>query len=486
MSAETIQKARDEMLRVAAQIKSAKAEDKPDALADITAKLEALERAVNAEDADSGGKPATVKETHDAVKEREIRAYENLIESMRASAEESKAAAAKVDEMQRKLDAEKDRRLDFDAMGRARGEFSQEDLDRLLVEPTDDPQIKELQKQGDKVSFINAFLRAGQTYGHSFFRGGKKQLAEFRDAQKFSAMVRALYTTGSGAGDEFIPTTLSSDVYQEYEMARGVEAVFPRLEMPTGEWKIPVSTDPPSFYVQGQSSSPVWADEFEEDSITAVQPWLSSRMGRAAASDVENALINGDTTSTHLDTGYTVASHDMRRLCDGLRDRAIALSMTADLSTWSQANIMSLLAGAGEYAANPAEWVCVPSVKTYLKKILTDSNFTSAEKLPQGMASVNVGGGLGVYYGSKVIPSGKLAANLNATGIYDGSTTSYTACLWFNPMGWLIGYRRGMQIEVQKDILNGQFNMVATMRLHPKKMANASTGYTEVYGYKIS
>jgi hypothetical protein len=75
--------------------------------------------------------------------------------------------------------------------------------------------------------------------------------------------------------------------------------------------------------------------------------------------------------------------------------------------------------------------------------------------------------------------------NLNASGIFDNSTTDYTGALVLNRKRWVMGVRRGVMIESQKEINSGVWNYVATVRKVFKKVDSSSTK-SVAYGYKLS
>jgi hypothetical protein len=99
------------------------------------------------------------------------------------------------------------------------------------------------------------------------------------------------------------------------------------------------------------------------------------------------------------------------------------------------------------------------------------------------MATV-VTGELGRFDGTSIIPTGLMAENLNATGIYDNSTKTKTGILLVNTSGYVIGRRRSPLIESFRDVVAGADEVVASMR-EDFEARYPSTEPLTVYGYDV-
>jgi HK97 family phage major capsid protein len=73
----------------------------------------------------------------------------------------------------------------------------------------------------------------------------------------------------------------------------------------------------------------VFSEEVSEDFVIAIIPFLRNKLGNAIASAIERAILDGDTTATHMDNDVT-ASTDARKAWIGLRKDAIASAATYD------------------------------------------------------------------------------------------------------------------------------------------------------------
>jgi HK97 family phage major capsid protein len=417
-------------------------------------------------------------------------------------------------------------RMEFDVSGKLKTPYTRDALDRLLEAPSNDPLIQEIKEANDQCATVLAFVdfarRAAsdpkQTKNGEFrvrpSAGSNASIIDIRDSASYKrleqAVTRALYTTGTNAGADLAPTGYSSRIYDYYTAARVVMSKFQRIQMPASPFVIPCITALPTFYVGAQktaddstnyaASTPstdsrtltavkgvcrtVWSGEANEQSLASWAQVLDGLMGKAWALAEETAGINGDTTATHFDTGYTLRSDDFKRAWAGLRHTAFDNATTAkmDLSTFTDANFLELIALLGKYAANPSENVIIASVKTYLKYIVGNPTFATNEKL--GKPAANVTGTIGEAWGRAVAISGEFGADLDATGIYSAAGQTKSGILVAYTPAWIIGEIRGFTSKVAEDIDTDQLRMVTSAREIFQKLAPAAD-VTEAYGYNI-
>ena len=89
-------------------------------------------------------------------------------------------------------------------------------------------------------------------------------------------------------------------------------------------------------------------------------------------------------------------------------------------------------------------------------------------------------GELGKYQGIPVIISEHMRENLNASGVYDGSTTDNGAIVLVNHRYFYVGDRRMVTLDAEKWITTDQINMVAFRRLDFQPIQAPSTTYSVV------
>lgn len=476
-------------------------------VADYEDAQDAVTRAQNKENI----KPTaeTAKEAMDESHAREVEAIRNLAEHVRDMGGREEVLERRIAELEQQVKEEQRAHASFsyNEAGNLRT-WSKEAATKLSLSDTKNEQIREWQTAGDDVLLINEFVKYGRRSGNRVVKGVNK-ISDTKAYKKYEQMTRALYSTGSTAGDELVPTVFSSQVHELFQMERKLMNLFNVIQMPSNPWHIPTTTANQTIYKLSEktvddaanikASSPAtssatltavklgsrttWSGELEEDSIAAVSQMVQTGFVRAYAAAVENAMISGQ-LSAAIDTGLTILADDELNAWDGLRKLANSNSATVDISSTTDAKILSLCALLGEYGGNLSDLVLVPSVEAYLMYMVGSSAFSTWDAVgPNGTPS-NSSGSVGVFYGIPVAPSSKVRQDLNASGIYDGSTTTKTAIVVANRTQWVMGERRGFTTKVQEDILTDQLHMVTTGRHIFKKLA-ASTDLTEAYGYNI-
>jgi len=161
-----------------------------------------------------------------------------------------------------------------------------------------------------------------------------------------------------------------------------VAGLMPRISSPADTWKLPFSPSGGDVYLTGEAKSedtpdlnPTRVDSanvtitaktlaaripfsyiLEEDAITSVSGMFRDYSVRLMAEAIDSAIVNGDTTSTHQDTGKSYAATAPQKAWNGLRDIAMNTfsSATKDCSTFSADNILAtLMLGSNKYIQTP-------------------------------------------------------------------------------------------------------------------------------------
>lgn len=348
----------------------------------------------------------------------------------------------------------------------------------------------EVQKAMDEAYLVSKALGKPEAYG---------------DYLKSSEALKAMDSTTSGSGDQWVPTGMSPALWRDVRLAMRVGSLIPVVEMANNPFIVPALTGAATPYMMGENtavtavSNPTtaaitltakvmkaeidWSDELEEDAVFAVGPELRQEMIYALARGIDNVLINGDTSATHFDTGYTVAATDVRRIAYGLRYYGVATGVS-DLSTFTSANLNAAQALMGKYGVNTEDlvWVVSPKMWSKLKaldEIETVSNY--------GAIAAILTGQVAVLYGVPVIVSDLIGENLNAAGVYDNVTKTYTGGLLFNRKCFKLGIRRGVTVEKDRDIKAGTTYLVGTQRFDFQPCITPTAGTEPVeYVVKIS
>lgn len=83
-------------------------------------------------------------------------------------------------------------------------------------------------------------------------------------------------------------------------------------------------------------------------------------------------------------------------------------------------------------------------------------------------------GQVAVIAGAPVIVSDYLTADLNASGVYDNTTKTRTGYLLVNRDAYMMGNYKPLTIDVDREIVNGAVEVVATRRTIFKCMEESS------------
>lgn len=316
--------------------------------------------------------------------------------------------------------------------------------------------------------------------------------------------VKALTSTGSGTGDELVPTDLGTELFRRmYLESQLAQAMMAReIEMPTNPFTPPVSTTRPSFFVESTENTAATAStpgtaahtltavplkgevdysyEVDEDSIIAILPMLTMLFAEAAAFALEDAIINGDADGTHQDSDYQAVTKHNAKAFNGLRRAALATSgLNVDLSTGgiSRANLSSMRKALGKYAypKNDLFLICGPKGEN---DVLNLDEVVTIDKA--GRFATFFNRDVPTVFGSPVITSEAMRETLNASGVYDGVTTTKGSIMWVNLRHWSLGNRRSFTVETDKNIQSSTNIVVGTFRKAFSPVEAVSTTVTPV------
>lgn len=326
---------------------------------------------------------------------------------------------------------------------------------------------------------------------------GRKGLDALRSEVRYG---KALTSTGSGSGDELVPSDLSSDLHMRLYLESQVaaEMVASEVNMPTNPFTFPLVTTRPTFKVGSENpgsdpaeSSPGtgnivfnaakligmtnYSYEADEDSIIAILPMVTEQLAAGAAQALEQALISGDTTSTHQDSDIHSATAHAAKLFKGLRKYAIAGSLDVDLSTGgiSAANILALRKTLGKYGVRPSDLMLIFGVNGY-NDVIGLSETLTAEKVGSNAARILTGEAPSIY-GIRIVVSSEMREDVNANGVYDGTTVTKGTFALVHKPSWMLGVKRGFMVEVDVDKKRQINSIVASFRRDFKPIETPSS-----------
>jgi HK97 family phage major capsid protein len=341
-----------------------------------------------------------------------------------------------------------------------------------------------------------------------------KAAKAFLDSEGFTdtSIHKAIDTYTSTGASEWVPTIFSGQMIADIDEQARVAPLFTRIPMAGKNITMPGGSGLPTVYrTTGAENTNVtedaaqlsrnlsfaaedirgykgYSDNLDEDSIVSVAPYLVSRFSVAFAQAIDTAILDGDTDGTGIDG--VIATGSFKRAWDGLRHKALTnTGGNADLGTFNLDNLMQLPAGMGKYADDPARLAWIVASNTYWSKLFTlkdSSNNPVFIPVVSGNPATNpvVTGQVGFLAGIPIIPSGLVRTDLNAAGQYDGSTTDNTVILLVRRDAWLLGDRRQLSVETDKDIVAGLNKIVMTWRGDFQHLY--TTDLTTVMGYNVA
>lgn len=293
--------------------------------------------------------------------------------------------------------------------------------------------------------------------------------------ETFQPALRALDSTTSAEGDEWVPTELSSMLIERINLPLRVAGLFPTITMPSNPYDIPGQA---VSRVRGGKATEQTADtgqtafkkitpgtrkitltagkfaatmlvskELEEDSLIPVLPFMQQEIVDFLAADIEDCILNGDGTGGHQDSDVTDAD-DPRRVFDGLRLMGLAQAGTrSDVSSASALTVAHLRAARakmGKYGLDLANLASIVGISSFYD-LLDDSNVVTVDKFGAGATVLT--GQLGAVDGVPLVVSEYVRNNLNASGVYDGATTTETFAAVVHRLGFINGIRREMTMQ---------------------------------------
>jgi HK97 family phage major capsid protein len=327
---------------------------------------------------------------------------------------------------------------------------------------------------------------------------------------RWNNIMRALDTDTSAEGTEWIPTGIGASIHEQVRAAGKVAPLFQRINIPTNPWKLPIEAGDATAYRYAEPTSDtatkvtvstpgtgaatfdaeifgarvLFSKSLDADSIVAILPFTTAKLVRAFVDAEEKAILDGDTDGTHQDSDVGASTTDARTAWDGLRKKALAQTLVTATST-SVANLFALRAGMGKWGVNPADLAYIIGVSAF-HDLIADSNLLTVDKMGPNATILN--GMIGSLGGVPVIVSEHVRENLNATGVYDGITTTKTYNLCVNRNEWVMGQRTALDVEVDDSIYRETYQRVVVgfMREDFQSVASAATNEDTAMSYNVT
>lgn len=313
-----------------------------------------------------------------------------------------------------------------------------------------------------------------------------------------------VFTTGDR---HIFPSDLSSTLlyrlYLESQLAAAL--ISQEIPMPTDPYTLPIATTRIKYRKGSEAPATTTADkiglsdvtlktakligitdfsyEAAEDSIIPVLPMLMDDLAKGAVESLENAIINGDTATTHQDEDITAAD-DAAKLFDGLRKFALTqASCKVDMATGgiSAASILKMKASMGKYGLRPSDLLLVVSASGYNTMLGLDETLT-VDKAGPGVARI-LTGVVPSIYNIPIIVSEAIKAT-NTFGVVDATDANNkdSLLLLYKP-SLILGSRRGFTVESEVDKKRQVNSLIASFRRDFKLKEPLSSAPTVILGY---
>jgi len=377
-------------------------------------------------------------------------------------------------------------------------------LETFLSKPAQDDNEKALQTVCDDLYTLSVLRGKGQ--GQVPVR--KLQWWEqVKDLQP--SLAKALDTATSAEGAEWAPTRNTNQMVDAVHHETVVAQLFPRIEMPFDSYKSPFGLTGGTAYLGGEAkgddpaeataSTPAtaevefaakriyalfnYSEEVDDNALVPLLPQLREQITRVLAEGIEDAIISGDTTSTHMDSA--VGGDSPKRAWDGLRHFAAVTDTTAfkSLATFDGDNIGGVVTALDQqYVSNVEDVVMIwPSASRIDLIFLVDD---STNKTPLFMRSTPLGdnamlrGEFGNFAGHPCVLSSRMPVNLNASGVYDATTMTKKCMIAANRKAWYFGDRKNITLTVIHEPKKFRYCLLATWRGDFRMVAPSTDTHT--------
>jgi hypothetical protein len=291
-------------------------------------------------------------------------------------------------------------------------------------------------------------------------------------------MLKAFGSTVGGAGDEWVPTALSTNFIPEFELERKVANEVQQMQMTTNPFEVPVQTDTTTARIIAEGVAMTGAnfgtakltwnakkygefypipEELNEDSAPNFLAVGRSEIIEAQIRARETGILNGDDSGTHQDSDTDAGGADLaEKGFKGWRQLSLANSANGGDVDFLGAAITTpkldaCASNMGKFGVNPRDVMYVMGATGYnqsitLDEVSTVDNFGSNATILTGL--------LAAFRGKGILISDFIREDLNAAGVHDGITETRTVVHCVHKKRFWLGIRRPIRSRVQMDLAN--------------------------------
>lgn len=322
--------------------------------------------------------------------------------------------------------------------------------------------------------------------------------------------LKAFGTTVADYGAEFVPTLLSAQYVEEYELGLSLQSRFTEIKMPNSPYEIPLVKDvlkaqrsPEGAAAEARQwktakltmsakkleSFHVVPEELTEDSAPDFLKLAQAELLKSHQRAVEAAILNSDSEGAHIDADIEAGSPlAAEKLWKGLRAAALGNASNGGVldiaGAFTYAKFLKMRAQMKKFGVEPDQLVLVCGPAVYAQIMGLEQVATADKFGPQ--ASV-LKGALSALGGIPICVSQHAREDLAGTGVYDGVTTTKGGVLLVNASRWFIGMRRAPQLRVVQDLPTfDRYLLAAYQRLDFKGHDQGVKETSVCYGVNIT
>ena len=319
----------------------------------------------------------------------------------------------------------------------------------------------------------------------------------------------AMDSTTAGSGDELVATLESRDLWMDVNLQTLIAPIIPTFPMPSNPFDIPRQLGDVNFYPGTENISTTstalasgkttltayelvgqvpYSFSLEEDGVIAMLSEIRAGLVRNVAEVMDDIILNADSTLTNNINadGATIAASDAGKGhwligYDGLLHLPLvdntsqannhAAAVTDDMFNEIRAKL-------GKYGARPSQLAWIMDVNTFIRA-QSISQFRTMDKL--GPNATLLTGMLGAIEGIPVIVSEQMRlADTDGKVTDAGNGTSTGRLLIVNRTQWAQGFRRELNVDVDRDTQKRQTVVTVSFRhaLTERSGARSSATHT--------
>ena len=302
-------------------------------------------------------------------------------------------------------------------------------------------------------------------------------------------MIKAFGTGVAGGGAEWIPTAISTQFVEEFELEKRVASMFRELPMPTNPFKLSVQKDVTIARIATEGAAMTGSnfgtttidfdatkfgefyplpEELNEDSAPAILQIARSEVAEAQIRARETAILSGDTTGPHMDADVTAAD-DARKAYIGLRKKALANSANGSVVDFGGAvttpKLDEMRIAAGKFGIGVRDLGYIFSPSTYHQAVNLDE-VTTVEKF--GGSATIVTGTLAAFRGIPIYISEFVREDVDDNGVHTAVPAADVKGLvhLVHLRRFWVGVRRPITVRVQMDLPNQDRWLLASYSRH--------------------